>query len=135
MSRALSLRQRAAQDFARRLGAVDEAERPPFDLPARRRAQEVPAVGHHAVDMIAARGAMIGNLDRFPRFFRRQNLQIRNNNRAVAVNCDVRQTGEMRKPARDRGLMSRALQARGDGLVADGPGEVRPPRSKTPSSV
>jgi len=33
----------------------------------------------------------------------------------------------MRKAAGDRGLMTRALQAAGDGLVADGAGEVRAP--------
>ena len=80
--------QRPAQNVARRLRAVDQADGAPLDLPAGGGAGELPAVGHHPVDVIAARTAVIGHLDRVAGFMRRQDLQVR------------RDDGPDRRPAR-----------------------------------
>jgi len=85
----LRRRHYAAQDFPRRLGAIHQAQSAAFDLPSRGRADEVPAIGDHAMDVIAARAAMIGNLDGFAGFSWRQNLQIGNHHGGIAVNRDA----------------------------------------------
>ena len=58
----------AAQEFPRRLGAVHQPQSAAFDLPSRARAHELPAIGDHAMNVIAARAAMIGNLHGFADF-------------------------------------------------------------------
>src|SRR5262245_44487131 len=50
--------ERRAQQLARRLAAVQRAQRAAPDLPALRGSLELPAVGADAVDAIAARGAV-----------------------------------------------------------------------------
>ena len=64
----LPRRQRGAQQLTRRLGAVYQPQSAAFDSPARGRADEVPAIGDHTMDVIAARAAMIGNLHGFADF-------------------------------------------------------------------
>ena len=53
-------------------------------------AGQLPAVGHHPVDVIAARTAVIGHFDRVAGFIRRQDLQVRRDDSLVAVQRDVR---------------------------------------------
>src|SRR5262249_28781897 len=118
-------RQRAAQDFARGLGAVDQPQRAALDLPSGGGAHEIPAVGDYPMNVIAARGAVLGNRDRLAGFFRSKDLQIGNNYGGIAVNRDMRQSREMRQPAGNGCLMLGALQLRGHRLVADRACETR----------
>ena len=76
------------------------------------------------LDVIAARAAMIGNLDRLAGFFWGQNLQIGNDYGVIAVNRDVWQGGEMRQPSGNGGLMVGALQIGADRFVADRAREI-----------
>ena len=61
-----------------------------LDLPAGGGAGELPAVGHHAADVIAARSAVIGNFNRFAGFIGAEDLQVRRDDGPVAVQRDVR---------------------------------------------
>ena len=68
---------------------------------------------------------MIGHLDRLAGFIRRQDLQIGRDDGAVAVERDMRQAGEVREAAGNRGLVALAFEIRRDRLVAGGAGQVR----------
>src|SRR5579863_6226317 len=117
---------RPAQEFARRFRAVDQPQRTPFDLPPGGRADQIPAIGHHAVDVIATRSAMVGHFDRLAGFFRREDLQVGNDYGLVAIDRDMRQAGEMGKAAGNSGPMAGALEVCPNRLVAGGAGQAGP---------
>ena len=77
-----------------------------LELPALRRAHELPAVRGHAMDAEALAAAVVGDLDRIALGLRHQDLQIGRDHGGIAVDRDVRQAGEMREPACDRGLVA-----------------------------
>src|SRR5215216_4443317 len=116
--------ERARQNLARGLRAVERPQRSALDLPALRGAGEHPAVGGDAVDAKSFRSAMIGHLDGFTGRLRRKDLQIRRHHGLVAVDRDMRQAGEMREAAADGRLMSGAREDRGDLTVTFGAGQV-----------
>ena len=60
----------------------------------------------------------------FAGFIRREDLQVGDDDGRVAVERDVRQSGEMRDPAGDGRLVAGALQDRRDRLVAGRAGEI-----------
>src|SRR5437867_8664253 len=86
--------ERALQNLARRLGAVELAQRAPLDLPSLRGAHELPAVRGHAMHAEAARAAVIRHGYRIALCLRHQDLQIGRHYRRVAVDRDMRQAGE-----------------------------------------
>src|SRR5690349_6130033 len=110
--------ERPPQNLARLRRAVERAQLAPPDLPALRRALELPAVCADAVDAKAFRGAMAGERRRLGARIGRENLQIGGDYRAIAVDVDARQACVMREPLRDRGLVLVALDDRADRRVA-----------------
>ena len=60
--------------------------------------------------------AVVRHLDRLALRLRHQDLQIGDDGRGVAVDLDERQPGEVRKPARDRGLVAGAHDLLGQRL-------------------
>ena len=76
------------------------------------------------MDVVAARGAVIGHFDRFAGFFGREDLQVRSDYGLVAVERDVRKSGEMCDPAGDGLPVRGALHDRRDRLIARGAGEI-----------
>jgi hypothetical protein len=77
-------RQPAAQNLARRRGAVQRAQGPALDLPALAGADELPAIGRNAMHVEAARRAMIGNIEQGTGAVRHEDLQIGDRERRVA---------------------------------------------------
>src|SRR5262245_59112606 len=96
--------ERLAQDIERALAAVERAIGAALDLPAVRRAYELPTVRADAVDAIALRYAVRRHLDRLGGRMWGDDLQIGCRHRAVAVDRHVRQAGKMRKAGADRRL-------------------------------
>ena len=58
------------------------------------------------MDVIAARSAVIGHFDFLAGFVRREDLQIGDDDRLVAIDRHVGQAGEMGEAAGDRGLVA-----------------------------
>src|SRR5215831_16417953 len=98
-------RNRLSQNFPRRLRAVELTQRAAFDLPPLRRAHELPPVRRHAMDSEALGAAVVRDVDRIALGLRHQDLQIGRDGRHVALDLDMRQGGEMRKPTLDRRLV------------------------------
>src|SRR5262249_49567297 len=67
---------RLPQDFPCRLRTVELTQRAAFDLPAPRRAHQLPAVRRHAMDSEALGAAVVGDVDRIALGLRHQDLQI-----------------------------------------------------------
>src|SRR6516164_8814841 len=117
-------RNRLSQNFPRRLRAVELTQRAAFDLPPLRRAHELPAVRRHAMDSEALGAAVVRDVDRIALGLRHQDLQIGRGGRHVALDLDVRQGGEMRKPTRDRRLVVGAEHLIGNAVAAARAGEI-----------
>ena len=66
----------------------------------------------------------MGDFDRLAGLPRRKDLQVRGDERLVAVERDIGQAGEMRDAAGDGFLVRRGLHDRRDGLVAGGAGQM-----------
>src|SRR5262249_14096133 len=68
--------------------------------------------------------AVVGNIDGIALHLRHQDLQIGGDYRGIAINGDVRQAGEMREPAINRGLVIGAKHLIGDILSPARAGEI-----------
>src|SRR5262249_37179868 len=101
----------------RRLGAVELAQRAVLELPALRGAYKLPAVRRHAMHAKAFAATVVGHVDRIALRLRHQDLQIGRDDRGVAVDRDVREPGEMRKPAGDGRLGLGTLHLFGEGVA------------------
>jgi hypothetical protein len=77
--------QRPAQNLAGSFAAVELAAAAVLELPALRRAQELPAVGGHAEDAEALAATVIGDRDRLTLRLRHQDLQVGRDHGGVAV--------------------------------------------------
>src|SRR5262249_24270121 len=122
-------RNRLPQNFPRGLRAVELTQRAAFDLPALRRAHEFPTVRRHAMDAEALGVAVVGDVDGIALRLRHQDLQIGRDDRGVALDRDMGQGGEMRKPALDRGLVVGTEHLIGDAVARAGWKDSR--RSRT----
>src|SRR6266403_4334192 len=107
--------------------AVELTQRAAFDLPALRRAHELPAVRRHAMDSEALGAAVVRDVDRIALGLWHQDLQIGRDGRGVALDLDMRQGGEMRKPTLDRRLVVEAEHLIGDALAPTRAGEILAP--------
>ena len=117
-------RNRLPQNLPRGLRAVELTQRAAFDLPALRRARELPAVRRHAMDPEALGAAVVGDVDGIALRLRHQDLQIGRHDRGVALDRDMGQGGEMRKPALDRRLVVGAEHLIGDAVAPVRAGEI-----------
>src|SRR5689334_12084590 len=88
-------RERLPQNIKRISAAVERPEDAAFDFPALRSACELPTVGAHTVDAIALGHAMRRDLDRLSQRIRTDDLQVGRGDRAVAIEFDMRQAGEV----------------------------------------
>src|SRR6516165_4470054 len=110
-------RNRLPQNLPRGLRAVELTQRAASDLPALRRAHDLPAVRRHAMDPEALGAAVVGDIDGIALRLRHQDLQIGRHDGGVALDRDMGQGGEMRKPAFDRRLVVGAERVTGDQVV------------------
>src|SRR5262245_41133123 len=98
-------RNRLAQQGPRVVSAVERAQRTFDDLPAVLAALELPAVCADTMDAEAGRAAVSRDFARRGLPVRRDDLQIGDGDRAVAVDLDARQPGEVAKASGNRGLV------------------------------
>src|SRR5262245_46814920 len=124
IGRAALPRNRLPQNFPRGLRAVELTQRAAFDLPALRRAHELPAVRRHPMHSEALGAAVVGDVDGIALRLRHQDLQIGRDGRGVALDRDMGQGGEMRKPALDRRLVVGAEHLIGDAVAPARAGEI-----------
>ena len=100
---ALNFPSASDQQLARRRRAVERTQRAARDAPALRRALELPAVGRKAMDAEALGGTVVRYGDRLALCIGCEDLQIRGDERAVAIELDVGESGEMPESALERG--------------------------------
>src|SRR5437868_11990881 len=115
--------QRAAQDLASRLGAVQRAQGAAPDFPALVGAHELPAIGRNTMDVDAARRAMIGDVEQRTDTVRHEDLQIGYCERRVAGDPHIGQAGKMRDPLLDRAVVLGVRGPAGDRRPSGRPGE------------